>query len=82
VQDALRPLCDAERRELHSYANVRNERCLDWRLQNEKRQTARSSPRYFPPYNVHFCCFNHTVISIFNRYALARVILLSYDFRK
>ncbi|WP_138984284.1 hypothetical protein [Pseudomonas savastanoi] len=34
------------------------------------------------PYNVHFCSFPDSTISIFNRYVLARAILLSYYFRK
>ncbi|PBQ06130.1 hypothetical protein CCL17_02560, partial [Pseudomonas congelans] len=47
------------------------------------RQTVhRSSRLQIPPYNVHICSFSDSVISIFNRYVLARVILLSYYFRK
>ncbi|WP_210078642.1 hypothetical protein, partial [Pseudomonas sp. PvP007] len=40
-----------------------------------------SSRQKIPPYNVHICSFTDSIISIFNRYVLARVILLSYDFR-
>ncbi|WP_221034742.1 hypothetical protein, partial [Pseudomonas syringae] len=41
-----------------------------------------SSRQKIPPYNVHICSFTDSIISIFNRYVLARVILLSYHFRK